>query len=95
MDKILNNLGLCMRARGLISGEENVIAEMPKGNIKYIFLAKDASEATKKKIKSKADFYHIELSIEYTSFELSHSIGKENRMVLGITNQGFLKILKK
>ena len=57
-----------MRARGLISGEENVIAEIPKGNIKYIFLAKDASEATKKKIKSKADFYHIELSIEYTSF---------------------------
>lgn len=43
----------------------------------------------RKKIKSKADFYHIELSIEYTSFELSHSIGKENRMVLGITNQGF------
>ena len=41
MDKILNNLGLCMRARGLISGEENVIAEMPKGNIKYIFLVQN------------------------------------------------------
>lgn len=84
-----------MRARGLISGEENVVAELPKGNIKYIFLAKDASDATKKKIKAKADFYHIEISEDYSSQELSHSIGKENRMVIGITNQGFLKILKK
>lgn len=95
MDKILNNLGLCMRARGLISGEENVILELPKGNVKYLFLAKDASDGTKKKIKSKAEYYHIEIDETYTSIELSHAIGKENRMVIGIINQGFLKILKK
>ncbi len=84
-----------MRARGLVSGEENLFIELPKGNIHYIFLAKDASEATKKRIKDKANFYHIDLNEDYTSEALSHAIGKENRMVIGVLNQGFLKILKK
>ncbi|MDE7264426.1 MAG: ribosomal L7Ae/L30e/S12e/Gadd45 family protein [Anaeroplasmataceae bacterium] len=95
MDKILNNLGLCQRANGLLSGEDNVCTELASGKIKYIFLANDASENTKKRIRDKASFYHIELDESYTSLELSHSIGKENRMVIGIVNQGFLKILKK
>lgn len=93
MDKILNNLGLCQRAGGLISGEENVLSTLNK--VKYIFLAKDASEATKKRIKDKAKYYQIELDETYSSVELSHAIGKENRMVIGITNPSFLKILKK
>ena len=84
-----------MRARGLISGEENVVLELQKGAVKYIFLASDASENTKKRIQDKAFYYNIEIEDSYTSYELSHAIGKENRMVIGIVNQGFLKILKK
>lgn len=95
MDKILNNLGLCQRAGGLQSGEENVLASIASSKIKYLFLAKNASSSTKKKIYDKASFYGIEIDESYTSEELSHAIGKENRMVLGITNEGFLKILKK
>ena len=95
MDKILNNLGLCMRARGLISGEEFVCEGLQAGKVKYIFLANDASENTKKKILNKAKFYSVEVNIEYTSFDISQAIGKVNRMVLGITNEKFLKILRK
>ncbi len=95
MDKILNNLGLCQRARGLISGEENVLTELSSNKVNYIFLAKDASENTKKRVKDKAKYYQIEFDESYTSMELSHAIGKENRMVIGITNSSFLKILKK
>ena len=95
MDKILNNLGLCQRAGGLLSGEENVLNDLSTGKIHYLFLAKDASANTKKKFKDKASFYQIEIDESYTSNELSHAIGKENRMVIGIVNQGFLKILKK
>ena len=95
MDKILNNLGLCMRARGLISGEEFVVEGLQGGKVKYIFLANDASKNAKKKILDKAKFYKVEVNEDYSSFEISQAIGKVNRMVLGITNEKFLKILKK
>lgn len=95
MDRILNNIGLCHRAGGLISGEEMVIDAIKTNKIFYIFLANDASINSKKKIKDKANFYNVEVNESYTSNELSNAIGKTNRMVIGITNYGFLKILKK
>lgn len=95
MDKILNNLGLCFRARGLVSGAEIVTEELRHGKICLIFLASDASDNTKKKILDKASFYNTEVNQSYTSEELSMAIGKSGRMVLGITQKSFLKILKK
>ncbi len=95
MERILNNLGLCQRANGLISGEEMVIEAVASKKVYYIFLASDASLNSKKKIKDKALYYNVEVNESYTGSELSHAIGKENRMVIGITNPGFLKILKK
>lgn len=95
MDKILSNLGLCARARGLVDGTDIVCDYMAKGNVKYIFLANNSSDNTKKKIRSKAEYYNVEVNESYTSEELSQAIGKVNRMVVGITNQSFLKILKK
>ncbi len=95
MDRILNNLGLCQRAGGLIAGEENVLSGIRSGKVNYLFLAKDASSNTKKQIIDKAKYYQIEVNEEYSSEELSHAIGKNNRMVIGITQSGFVKILKK
>lgn len=95
MDKILNNLGLCMRAGGLVTGTDYVCEYMRQNKIKLIFLASDASENTKNKITNKANYYNVEVNEVYTSFELSTAIGKENRMVLGVTNESFVKILRK
>ena len=95
MDKILNNLGLCQKANGLISGEEMVIEGIQSGKVYYIFLAKDAGKNTSKQIFDKAKYYNVEVDNSYTSEELSHSIGKTNRQVIGITNKGFIKILKR
>ena len=95
MDKILNNLGLCQRSGGLVSGEEMVIDYMRKNKVFYIFLASDASDNAKKRIFDKAKYYNVEVNNSYSSFELSSAIGKTGRMVVGITNSGFLKILKK
>lgn len=95
MDKILNNLGLCQRAAGLISGEEMVTEGIQSGKVVYVFLANDAKDNTAKKILDKTKFYGIEVNTNYNTIELSHAIGKENRKVIGIINKGFLKILKK
>ena len=95
MDKILSNLGLCNRARGLVSGSDIVIDYLKKGKIYYIFLASDASDNTKKMVTDKAKFYNVTVDDTYTSYELSSAIGQSGRMVIGITSAGFLKILKK
>ena len=94
MDKILNNIGLCNKARGLVSGLEIVCEEMRKGNVCLVFLANDASKNTIKMIEDKTKYYNVELSLKYSSYELSQTIGKINRMVIGVTNKSFLKILK-
>ena len=95
MDKILSNLGLCARARGLVDGTDIVCSELALGKICLIFLATNSSENTKKKIRNKANYYNVEVIESYSSEELSSAIGKENRMVVGISNKSFLKILKK
>jgi ribosomal protein L7Ae-like RNA K-turn-binding protein len=95
MDKILSNLGLCQRARGVISGDEMVVDAIRQGKVFLVFLANDAGLNTSKKIKDKAKFYNVEVDESYSSLELSNAIGKKNRMVLGISNKNFLNILKK
>ena len=57
MDKRLSNLGLCYRARALVSGEEIVCEYLASSKIKYIFLANDASQGSKKKIINKANYF--------------------------------------
>lgn len=95
MDKILNNLGLCQRSGSLISGEEMVVEYLRSGKVYYIFLANDASVNAKKKINDKAKFYNVEVDSKYSSVEISTAIGKVGRMVVGVTDRNFIKILKK
>ena len=95
MDKRLNNLGLCNKARGLVVGTDLVIDYIRSGKVKYVFLANDAANNTQKKVLDKCKFYNVEVDLSFSSNEISMAIGKENKMVVGITNESFLKILKK
>ena len=95
MDKILNNLGLCNRANKLVSGTDIVIEEFRLNKVYLIFLANDASDNKKKKINDKAKYYGVDVICDYSSSELSIALGKTNRMVIGIIDKGFVKILKK
>ena len=95
MNKVLNNLGLCLKAGKLCHGADSVIEGIRTKKVKYVFLANDAAINTKKKITDKAKFYSVEVNEEYTSLELSTAIGNSGRMAIGITDENFLKILKK
>ena len=95
MDKILSNIGLCNRARGLVVGTDIVLDNVRAGKVKLVFLATDTSLNTQKKVQDKCNYYGVEVIKSYSSEELSLAIGKENKMVIGITNESFLKILKK
>lgn len=95
MNNRLNNLGLCSKAKGLIVGEEFVCEGIKKKKVVLVFLANDAGPNTTKKVLEKADYYNVLVDTSFSSDEISKAIGRQNRKVVGITNQGFAKLLKK
>lgn len=89
-EKQLNMLGLAMRARQLVSGDEAVQAAISSRNVYLVVCAKDASEKTLAKYQMKCERDQIPLNTEFTKYEISHAIGK-SRTVAAIANQGMAK----
>ena len=92
--KLLNLLGLSQKAGYLISGEDNVIIGMRKGKAKIVFVAKDSSLKTIELFKKKCYFYSVCANFDYSSAELSSSIGK-SRKIIALTNDKMYAAMKK
>ena len=92
--KLLNLLGLSMRAGYLVSGEDNVITEMKRGKVKLVFVASDSSLKTIDNFKRKCYFYKVDVCFDYTSYDLSASIGK-SRKIIGLKNANMCAEIKK
>ena len=89
--KYLNLLGLANVAKGIVSGE-TLIKSIAANETKLVVIANDASANTKKKITDKCHFYHVDYFIVDENIEtISKAVGKNNRVALGIINQGFAK----
>lgn len=89
-NKILNLLGLAMRARKVVLGTDFVIKQMQNDNT-LIFLATDCGDNLRKKITDKAKTYNRVIISEFSSDELSKAIGKINRKVVLVEDKGFNK----
>lgn len=90
--KALNLLGLAQRAGKLVSGLEIVLVGLKAKQIKVVILANDSHADTSEKITRAAEQNDIQVITEFSSDEISHTIGKE-RKVLGLTDAGFCKAL--
>jgi ribosomal protein L7Ae-like RNA K-turn-binding protein len=86
-------LGLANRARKIISGEELVVKEIRSGKAKLVLLAEDASVNTAKKIQDKCLSYNVPLRKVTDRYTLGHAIGKDARVVVAVTDEGFAKKL--
>lgn len=88
MDNILSLLGLIYRAKKLVLGEEclNHI-----NDIKYLFIANDASLKTKERYIKKCNYYDIPYNDNYSYLDLSRALGKGNVKIVGIIDSGFTK----
>lgn len=90
MDKVYNLIGLAMRARKVVSGEE-LMEAIRKKKVSLVVMCDDASENTKKRYSDKCSFYGIDLITVESSARLNQAIGKVNRMAVGISDEGFKK----
>ncbi|MBS4207583.1 YlxQ family RNA-binding protein [Bacillus sp. FJAT-50079] len=92
-EKWMSLLGLATRARKTISGEDLVIREIQQARAKLVLISKDASDNTSKKIQDKCIFYNVPYLFVESREQLGHAIGKEARVVVAITEEGFAKKL--
>ncbi|WP_209122347.1 YlxQ family RNA-binding protein [Alkalihalobacillus sp. BA299] len=88
-NKWLSLLGLAARARKIVSGEELVIKEIRKRQVQLVIVSTDASEGTTKKVNDKCNFYNTPIRVTGTRDVLGQAIGKRERVVLGVIDQGF------
>ncbi|MER2105609.1 MAG: YlxQ family RNA-binding protein [Solibacillus sp.] len=88
---VLQLLGLAARARKVISGEELVVKDIRNGNAKLVLLASDAAHNSSKKIQDKCTYYNVEYHIFGDRYDLGHATGKEARVAIAITDNGFAK----
>ncbi|WP_429373103.1 L7Ae/L30e/S12e/Gadd45 family ribosomal protein [Paenibacillus sp. DS2015] len=95
MNKTLSRLGLAMRAGKIVTGDEIVLKTIRSSEAKLVVLAGDASLNTQKKFRDKCGTYKIPLLIGFDRESLGTSIGKPNRVVLAITDQGFAEMISK
>ncbi|WP_250278491.1 L7Ae/L30e/S12e/Gadd45 family ribosomal protein [[Clostridium] colinum] len=92
--KLLSMLSICQKAGKIVSGEFAVEKALQNGSAIYVIIANDASENTKKKFQNKAFYYEVENVIYGEKEILSHSIGKFNRTVFAILDEGFYNKIK-
>ena len=90
---MINNIGLATRARKVTTGTDNTIKSVRKGKVKLVLLATNASENTKKLVNDKCKHYKVEVLEVLDSIELSNAAGKNNIMVVGITDIGFSNLI--
>ncbi len=91
--QFLNFLGLAMRAGKVKSGETALLSELKKHNLKLVLIAKDASEQTQRQMIQKCNALQIPYRLISNRVELGHALGKNARVHIGITDQGFARKL--
>lgn len=89
--RVCGLLGLATRAGKTVFGTEACIQALEKNKIKLIIIAKDAAERTKMNFKNICNKSNVPI-LEYLSAEeISKSIGKNNKAVVGIKDTNFSK----
>lgn len=92
--RILGMLGFAMRAGKVLIGTDTVcrtVAKPNSGGIRLVLIASGASDATRKKLSSKCEFYGIQtVEIDMTTDELGSLLGKTySPACAGITDESF------
>lgn len=94
-DKVLSMLGIAAKAGAVASGEYQTEHAVKSGEAYLVLVANDASENTKKMFRNMCEFYEIDIIFYGNRESIGHSIGKEFRASLAITDEGLAKTICK
>lgn len=94
-NKVLSMLGLAARSRNVVSGGFATEQAVKCGKASLVIIAEDASGNTRKKYSNMCDFYEVPCAFHGTKAVLGHSMGKDERSVLAVTDEGFADSIRK
>ncbi|MCL2352116.1 MAG: ribosomal L7Ae/L30e/S12e/Gadd45 family protein [Firmicutes bacterium] len=86
--KVASFLSICMKAGKIGAGERVCEMSLRNGAARLVILAGDASGNTKKKFEQKTFYYRVPIITIGTKDEISRCIGRENRAVFVVTDEG-------
>ncbi len=94
-NKILGLIGFAARARKISFGSDSVESQIKNKKVNIIIVAEDASERTKTKFNKLAQINNIPIFIIGKIQELSKSIGKSNKAIIGIEDINLSKEIQR
>lgn len=93
--KILGLIGLSAKARKISYGADSVEIQLKKKKVKLIIVAEDASDRTKNKFIKLSNEYNVPIIILSEIDEISKTIGKSNKAIIGIEEENISKEIQK
>ena len=84
-----------MKAGKVVSGEFATEKAVKTGTAWMVIVSEAASENTKKMFRNMCTFYEVPMFVYGTKEDLGHSMGKEFRASLAVTDEGFAKSIEK
>lgn len=95
VDNALRMVGIATKAGKVSSGEFMTEHAVKSGEAALVIVAGDASDNTKKKFENMCGYYEVPIRIYGTKDELGHSMGKEFRASLAVTDEGLARAIMK
>ena len=95
MNRIFSMIGMAMKAGKVVSGEFATEKAVKTGAAWMVIVSEAASENTKKMFRNMCTFYKVPMFVYGTKEDLGHSMGKEFRASLAVTDEGFAKSIEK
>lgn len=95
MDRIFSMIGMAMKAGKVVSGEFATEKAVKTGKAFLVVVSAAASDNTKKMFRNMCSFYGVPMYTYGSKEDLGHSMGKEFRASLAVTDEGFAKSIKK
>ena len=95
MNKIFSMIGMATKAGKTVSGEFATEKAVKTGKAFLVIVSEAASDNTRKMFSNMCSYYHVPMYVYGTKEDLGHSMGKEFRASLAITDEGFAKSIEK
>ncbi|MDO4269132.1 MAG: ribosomal L7Ae/L30e/S12e/Gadd45 family protein [Eubacteriales bacterium] len=89
--KILNLVGLATKAGKTASGEFSTEKAVKTGKASLVIVSEEASDNTKKMFTNMCTYYKVPICCFGGKDELGHSMGKQMRASLAVTDEGLAK----
>ena len=93
LDRLRGMLGLAMRAGKVVIGTEQVFSALSRGRLHLVLISEGASDASRKRIRVKCEFYKVlAIETELSCEELGRVLGKTyGPACVGISEEGLAR----